>query len=230
MSNIEYSFKVALSTLNPNYQHSRGGTSPKRRNQAENRVFRRKSLLQAAIITVAKFDIAGATVDRICAQAGGSRGLIAHYFDSKEELLLAALTDWFDLALGIKKDISVDRTLSAEGKIRKIAYSSFSIPSYSWEAAAAWQAFTNASRHNKVYAKPIRDASRYSNAIVEPLFEQAARDHDIRIDARMAAVGLYILDDGLWNSLATGKDSLTIKQAKAYCDFYIEGCLNPTGH
>ena len=27
-----------------------------------------------------------------CTRAGASRGLIAHYFDSKEELLLAALT------------------------------------------------------------------------------------------------------------------------------------------
>ena len=215
--------------MNPNFQYTRRGTQPKRRNQAENREFRRKSLLQAAITTVAKFDIAGATVERICTQAGGSRGLIAHYFDSKEELLLAALTDWFDLALGIKRKISEDHTLSAKAKIKQIAYSSFSNPSYSWETAAAWQAFTNASRHNKVYAKPIRDASRYSNAIVEPLFEQAARDHGVQVDARKSAVGLYILDDGLWNSLATGKDDLTVKQAKAYCNFYIEGCLNPPG-
>ena len=202
---------------------------PRRRNQAENREFRRKSLLQAAIVTVAKFDIAGATVERICAEAGASRGLIAHYFDSKEELLLAALTDWFDLALGIKKEISEDQTLSAKTKIKNISYSSFSNPSYSWETAAAWQAFTNASRHNKAYAKPIRDASRYSNAIVEPLFEQAAKEYGVRIDTRKSAVGLYILDDGLWNSLATGKDNLTIKLAKEYCDFYIEGCLNPPG-
>jgi len=193
----------------------------------ENRAFRRQSLLKAAIITVAKYDIAGATVERICAQAGASRGLIAHYFDSKEALLLAALTDWFDLALGIKKKIAEDSALAPEEKLKRIAWSSFSNPSYSWETAAAWQAFTNASRHNKAYAQPIRDASKYSNAIVEPLFEQAAKERKVKLDAKNAAVGLYILDDGLWNSLATGKDDLTIKQAKAYCDSYIEGCLIP---
>ncbi len=215
--------------MNPNFQNDRQDTLPRRRNQVENRAFRRKSLLQAAIVTVAKYDISGATVERICAQAGASRGLIAHYFDSKEELLLAALTDWFDLALGIKKDIAEDSALTAVAKIREIAHSSFANPSYSWDTAAAWQAFTNASRHNKAYAKPIRHASKFSNAIVEPLFARAAQERKIKIDAKKAAVGLYILDDGLWNSLATGKDNLTIKQAKAYCDLYIEGCLNLAG-
>ncbi len=216
--------------MNPNFQQASSSNEvkspPRRRTQAENREYRQTSLLNAAIITVAKYDIAGATVERICAQAGASRGLIAHYFDSKEELLLAALTNWFDMALGIKKQISEDNSLTAVDKIKQIAYSSFANPSYSWETAAAWQAFTNASRHNPAYAKPIRDASKYSNALVAPLFEQAAADQKIEIDPKKAAVGLYILDDGLWNSLATGKDDLTIKQAKKYCDLYIEGCLS----
>jgi TetR/AcrR family transcriptional repressor of bet genes len=210
--------------LNPNFQITEA-QQPVRRTQAENRAFRRASLLKAAISVVAKYDITGATVERICNEAGASRGLIAHYFDSKEELLIAALTNWFDLALGIKKQIANEATLSAEEKIRKIAYSSFDNPSYSWENAAAWQAFTNASRHNPAYAKPIRNASKYSNSVTEPLFLEAATDIGIEIDSKKAAVGLYILDDGLWNSLATGKDSLTIKQAKSYCDSYIDGCL-----
>ena len=211
--------------MNPNYQTSPLDNTPRRRTQAENREFRRQSLLQAAIIAVAKHDIAGATVERICAQAGASRGLIAHYFDSKEDLLLAALTHWFDMALSIKEEIAADEDLAAEQKIRQIAYASFDPPSYSWETAAAWQAFTNASRYNPAYAKPIRNASQYSNAIVEPLFTQAALNRGIEIDARKAAVGLYILDDGLWNSLATGKDDLTVEQAKSCCDVYIDGCL-----
>ncbi|MGB5705673.1 MAG: TetR family transcriptional regulator, partial [Arenicellales bacterium] len=81
--------------------------------QAENREYRRASLLQAAIITVARYDIEGATVERICNEAGASRGLIAHYFDSKESLLLAALENWFNTALGIKTHIAQDTSLSA---------------------------------------------------------------------------------------------------------------------
>ncbi len=193
--------------------------------QAENREYRRASLLQAAIITVARYDIEGATVERICNEAGASRGLIAHYFDSKESLLLAALENWFNTALGIKTHIAQDTSLSAEQRIREIAYSSVSPPTYSWEIAAAWQAFTNASRHNPAYAKPIRNASRYATKLIAPLFSQAADELGIELDGKDAAMGLYILDDGLWNSLATGKDKLTLTKARACCDRYIDGCL-----
>ena len=211
--------------MNPNFETTAGADVPRRRSQAENRKYRRNSLLRAAIVAVAKYDIAGATVERICTQAGASRGLIAHYFESKEDLLLSALTHWFDLSLSTKEKISQNPELTAEQKIREIAYASFDPPSYSWENAAAWQAFTNASRYDAAYAEPIRNASRSSNAIVAPLFAQAAEDLGITIDAMKSAVGLYILDDGLWNSLATGKDDLTVDQAKACCDIYIDGCL-----
>ena len=211
--------------MNPNFQNLENKQLPRRRTQAENRAYRQESLLKAAITTVAKHDIAGATVERICAEAGASRGLIAHYFDHKEELLIASLVHWFDMVLGIKKEIAASTELSALEKIREIAYVNFSPPSYTWEAAAAWQAFTNASRHNKAYAKPIRKASRVFNKIVSPLFAEAAADKGVEIDAKNAAAGLYILDDGLWNSLATGKDQLTLAQAKLHCDIYIEGCF-----
>ncbi len=211
--------------MNPKNQSSWVSLPPKRLTQAENRKFRRESLLRAAIVTVAQFDIAGATVERICAQAGASRGLIAHYFENKEELLLAALAHWFDTALFIKRQIADDASLSAYQRIKQVAYASFSSPSYSWETAAAWQAFTNASRYNQRYAEPIYRASRNTHALLEWLFAQAAQDRHLKIDARKAAVGLYILDDGLWNSLATGKDNLTLSQATEYCDGYIDGWL-----
>lgn len=204
---------------------SDAGKTPARRTQPENRKFRRASLLAAAIITVARHDIAGATVDRICTQAGASRGLLGHYFDSKEDLLLAALSHWFRQALDIKREIARHPGWAAEEKLRKIAYASFEPPLYDWHIAAAWQAFTNASRYNPAYAGPIRSASRDANALVAPLFAEAARDRGTRIDPNAAAVGLYILDDGLWNSLATGKDGLTAETARSYCDAYIDGCL-----
>ena len=174
---------------------------------------------------MARYDIEGATVERICSQAGASRGLIAHYFESKESLLLAALESWFHTALEIKTHIAEDTSMHAEQRIREIAYASISPPTYSWEIASAWQGFTNASRHNPAYAKPIRDASRYVNKLVAPLFAEAADDLGVELDAEVAAMGLYILDDGLWNSLATGKDKLTLAKARACCDRYIDGCL-----
>ncbi|MYB34873.1 MAG: TetR family transcriptional regulator [Gammaproteobacteria bacterium] len=202
-----------------------GNISP-RRTQSENQRFRRASLLVAAIISVAKHDISGATVDRICAQAGASRGLLGHYFDSKEDLLLSALSYWFQQALAIKQGIARHPDWSAREKLRKISHASFEPPLYDWHIAAAWQAFTNASRYNTAYAEPIRTAGRDTQALVAPLFDEVAKDLGTRVDAKSAATGLYILDDGLWNSLATGKDGLTPEMACNHCDAYINGCLS----
>ncbi len=148
--------------MKPNPRKPTGG--PERRTQAENRVYRRRSLLDAAIRTVARHDIHGATVERICAEAGASRGLIANYFDSKEALLLAALEEWYRQSIAIKSAMAANPDLTAEAR-------------------------------------------------------------GIEIDAAECALGLYILDDGLWNSLVTGKDRLTRKSAQAMCDRYIDGCL-----
>ena len=205
-------------------QQSQSGRA-KRRTQSENRVYRRRSLLDAAIHSVALHDIQGATVERICERAGASRGLIAHYFDSKEALLIAALEEWYQESIATKAQIAADAGTGARERLREVAHSSFKPPTYSWEMAAAWQAFTNASRYHPEFARPIRRTSRRITAIAESLFDEAAAELGIRIDSRKCALGLYILDDGLWNSLATGKDRLSRKAAMALCDQYIDGCL-----
>ena len=205
-------------------------TAPKkpRRRQSEIRAFRRDSLLRAALEIVAEHDIEGATVARICARAGASRGLISHYFKNKEELLVAALHGLFDEAQALKDAIAADSSIDPIERIRRVAHSSFQAPIYCWEMAAAWQAFTNTSRYNSAYQAPIAESTQKSIATVVPLFEQTASKRILRIDADQAAMGLFILIDGLWNSLATGKDGLQTEQAIAHCNIYIDGCLKQT--
>ncbi|MEM7208825.1 MAG: TetR family transcriptional regulator C-terminal domain-containing protein [Pseudomonadota bacterium] len=198
-----------------------------KRTHAETREFRRTSLLHATLITVGERDIEGATVARICARAGASRGLISHYFSSKQDLLLAALQKLFDEAQALKEEIAADQTLSSLERIRRIAQSSFKNPVYSWEVAAAWQAFTNASRYSPAFQSAIRQSTQQAVATVRPLFEQLWSASALRGDPDESAMGLFILIDGLWNSLATGKDTLRPEQAITLCDTYLDGCLKP---
>ncbi|MEM7376555.1 MAG: TetR family transcriptional regulator C-terminal domain-containing protein [Pseudomonadota bacterium] len=203
-------------------------TARPRRKQADIRASRRESLLRAALETVGEFDIEGATVARICARAGASRGLISHYFDNKEALLLASLEGLFDAAQTHKDAIAVDVARPARERIQRIAHCSFETPIYSWAVAAAWQAFTNASRHQPAFRAAIRRSTRQSVATVTPLFAQLADHNALRRSPSECAMGLFILIDGLWNSLATGKDGLKPAQAKHLCTVYLEGCLEGT--
>jgi AcrR family transcriptional regulator len=197
----------------------------KPRRQADIREYRRESLLRAALETVAQFDIEGATVARICQQAGASRGLISHYFENKEALLIAALTGLFDDAHALKETIASNTSAPILDRIRGIAHVSFKAPIYRWETVAAWQAFTNRCRYNPAYKAPILASNKKLISILIPLFEMAGKDYELRIAPKDAAVGLIILIDGLWNSLAIDKDALSLEQAMSHCNIYIDGCI-----
>jgi TetR/AcrR family transcriptional repressor of bet genes len=54
-------------------------------------VERRRNLIDAAISNIAEYGYDSVTVATICEEAGFSRGLIGHYFDGKDGLLLEAV-------------------------------------------------------------------------------------------------------------------------------------------
>ena len=61
------------------------------RTHREIQAFRRNSLIWAAVEVIAKHGIENASVAQICDAAGVSRGLINHYFLSKDDLLIKAI-------------------------------------------------------------------------------------------------------------------------------------------
>lgn len=198
------------------------------RTQPEIRAYRRQTLLRAALEAVAQHDISGATVDRICALAGASRGLIGHYFSGKEELLVATLEAWFDEGLQNKKAIAARQDLTPRQKLSEIIRLSFTPPTYRADVIGAMQAFVNASRSQPAYRDPLKRFSQSWRRLVAPIFAETASAALRECDAKQATVGLLMLLDGLWGSLAVDKDGLTIEEAIKICDDYVDGCLKPS--
>lgn len=199
--------------------------TPRRRTRAENRDYRRESLIGAALAVVAEHDITGATVNRICETAGVSRGLIGHYFDSKEHLLVVALESHLERSVAVTRAVAEQAYPDARETLQAMARASFEPPVFSVQEMAAWQAFTNASRSIEVFRAPIRAAAAALRELFEPQFALAARQRGLEVQAALAAFGLVTLLDGLWTSLATGKDDVTTEDAIAVCESYIEGCF-----
>ncbi len=197
------------------------------RTRDENREHRRRSLIAGALHAVAWHDLDGATVDVICEHAGVSRGLISHYFDGKEDLLVEACVTCTDRSVEIKQAIADDTSRTAEERLVALATSTFTQPIYNLDDMAAWQAFTNASRSRPRFAKAIEANGRALREIFTPLFAQAAADRGVTVDADGAAFGLTALLDGLWASLATEKDRAEPKDAVTACRRFIHGCLTP---
>lgn len=192
--------------------------NPPRRNRAENRDFRRASLIQAAIAVVAEHDITGATVERICEHAGVSRGLIGHYFDNKEHLLVVALQSQFSRAVALKREIANHPAKDAAETLKSMMKVIFSSPVYDREQMAAC-------RSNAAYRQPISCVGRELHRLFASLFAQAADARHIKMDASLAAFGLVTILDGLWNSLATGKDEASTDDVLRACELFMEGCL-----
>ncbi|WP_315982131.1 TetR family transcriptional regulator [Aliamphritea spongicola] len=143
--------------------------------QAENREYRRKSLLEASVRTVAEQGIEGATIAKICAEAGASRGMSAHYFSSKEDLLAACLSKMFADALDIKREIGADTGSDPLTLIHRCAAASFQPPGFDRNVLAAWQAFTSASRYTLRYREIIQENSQQMMAFYLHLFSEAAK-------------------------------------------------------
>lgn len=221
---VDHPTLKSLMRLTP-MAHTAKDALPLLRNREENRTYRRESLVQAAIATVAQYDLTGTTVERICRKAGASRGLISHYFDSKEHLLIEAADAVFSQAIDVKRDIATDPTLDPEQKLKALAKSSFVPPIFNAIDIAAWQAFTNAGRSQSGYREPISRAANALQTLFAPLFIEAATRRSIPLDGTQAAFGLVTLLDGLWNSLATGKDKASVDDAIQVCEMYIDGCL-----
>ena len=74
--------------------------------------------------------------------------------------------------------------------------------------------------------KVLARLSRKEFELVEALFERAAQEQKIKIDARAAAIGIIGLSDGLWLDLAIGVDGFTRDDAVRACLDYIDGVLD----
>lgn len=193
--------------------------------QAENREYRRKSLLEASVRTVAEQGIEGATIAKICAEAGASRGMSAHYFSSKEDLLAACLSKMFTDALDIKREIGADTDSDPLTLIHRCAAASFRPPGFDKNVLAAWQAFTSASRYTLRYREIIQENSQQMMAFYLHLFGEAAKTTPLHLPAEQATRGLLALLDGLWSNIALNKHALSTDDAIQACNSYIRGCF-----
>jgi len=199
----------------------------RRLTRAQNRNFRRESLIEAAARVIARHDLPGATVERICEEAGVSHGLLGHYFDSKEALLLVVCKGTFEGDLAIKRAIAADMSRSPLDRLLAMVESTFLSPVYSPEGVAVWQAFLNASRSQETFRSAILDGAAGYREVFGSGLAAAADEVGVIINVERVALGLIALIDGFWTGLSTGKDNATPQDAVAVCSTYLRACLHP---
>lgn len=98
---------------------------------------RRDEIAQAACQTVAKYGFEQATVARIARAAGYTTGMLAHYYESKQEIILAALRL---MLLRIEHRLTRERQ-SDQANLLDVLSEALAIDDQRFAECAFWMAF-----------------------------------------------------------------------------------------
>ena len=155
---------------------------------------RKAELIVATLRSLRKHGYLNSTISTISAESGLSRGLISHYFENKDDLLIYAHRYYLQNVDDFFRHV----VISTEGHFAKLLYS-VSVPFLRETGyqvmmvhylSAAWILPDVLTMHRTLWA-------RYRSNI-ERRIAAAARERGLQIDTRMAAITLTQLADGLW--------------------------------
>jgi len=187
---------------------------------------RRSELQDAAIRCIAEKGYAAVTVAMICDAAGFSRGLIGHYFKSKDALVLAAVQGFTR-----QHTEATRRAVEAAGSnpidhLHAVVHASFSPPGFTPNQAAVWVAVAGSAKWSQPLADLYQQLWRdYRNGIAS-LFTRAATQNQRTIDAETAALLFSRMIEGFWTGWVADPGMMTVAQAERACHSLVDLLLS----
>src|ERR1700722_14209982 len=212
------------------YLPSKSGRLPKLNNQSMTSAedspapieeTRRRQLVEVTIDSLAELGYVGTTLAQIAARAGGSPGLVAHYFGDKDGLLDAAFRS---LARRVANQVRARLRLvsTPRGRIQAVIDANLAPEEFEQRTGAAWLAFwgqvlqvKSLKRVQSAYQKRMLSNLRVSlKKLVPP-------DEAQRLAAMIAA-----MIDGVWLRAAlSGWREADSESARALLTAFVDGRL-----
>lgn len=184
--------------------------SPAKREQTL--IARRQDLVLGTIRSIAALGYSNSTVQTICEAANVSRGLIGHYFEGKDALLIAAFqhlcerqdADMRDAIRAVGDD-PYDRLMAAT----EITFKSAAAR----ENALVWMALCGVAPWNPVMTDIHKQLYRRYRSWIEHMMIRTARDRGQDIDARRAAITYAQMVDGFWMGYLMDNEAYSLDEA-----------------
>ncbi|WP_311268571.1 transcriptional regulator BetI [Sphingobium sp. WCS2017Hpa-17] len=191
-----------------------GATRPRARFVREAADVRRQALIEATARCLAEKGVGGTSVRAICARAGVSSGLLTHYFDGVDALILATYAD-----VGTRVSAALDAAIDAAGddprdRLRACLQANFREPILDPDLLATWIAFWSLVKSDPAIAAVHADVYGGTRAQLEALL-QAAAPALSSSQTRIAAISLSALVDGLWLELCLDRSTFSPEEAQA---------------
>ena len=178
---------------------------------------RRAALEEAALACMARGGILEFTIDKVCAQAGVSRGLITHHFQSKDGLLVAVYAKMYARSMA-----AIDAPRPGMARIVAMIEASFAPDMFSREVLNIWLTLWGEIANNPVLQAEHR--RQYANYVadVTAALDEIALDRALIMDSAALARAFIALVDGLGLQRCIEPRLMTPKSAKEACYALLE--------
>ncbi|MCW1918720.1 TetR family transcriptional regulator C-terminal domain-containing protein [Rhodobacter sp. KR11] len=165
------------------------------RREAEDK--RRLALVEATLALVAEGGAQNATVRSIAERAGVTAGLIRHYFQSKDQLLIAAYRHLMDRMTDDSASVLRAAPHAPEARLAAFVAASLTAPVVDPEALTLWATFLQETRRDPVMRETHSQTYLGYRDRLQGLIADLPGDWP-DLHARRMAIACNAVIDGLW--------------------------------
>lgn len=185
----------------------------------------RKAHLVAATLRCLKaHGFQGASIRKICAEAGVSVGLINHHYGGKTELVAEAYMSVTRRVMGLLREAMESAEPRARARLSAFFRASFSSEVLDPELLEAWLAFWGAVKTSEAIHRAHDESyGEYRSLLARALAQLAEEQGWHDFDAELAAIGLSALLDGLWLESGLDATTFTPEQGVQICEAWVDG-------
>lgn len=191
---------------------------------------RRKALILATIRCLARIGARATSVREICAEAGVSPGLLRHYFEGKDDLVVQTY-DYLTTKVNQRcADILEDGSGTPDSKLARLFVHILKDEWVTDEMLGVWVAFWSLQRSDPKLAEAHRRYNQDFRKLLEKTLVALADSHKLDTDAHLMAISLSALMDGLWLELCLDPDGFSSDEAILLCQSWLDGFLGNDVH
>jgi AcrR family transcriptional regulator len=188
---------------------------------------RRKLFAAAALAVIARDGLEGLTMRVVAKEAGFTTGALTHYFQSKDELLIAASEAGADVVRPEMDDAATGD--SARAALRDLLYTVLPTSPAMKAQWRFWVAFWERAAHSPQVQRVMRERYfEYTNrvaTVIRRSQEQGETPHEV--DAETVAREVIALIDGIGVQVMIGSRKFTNAVQRQYVDDLLEMRLGP---
>ncbi|AYC32493.1 TetR family transcriptional regulator [Pseudomonas cavernae] len=185
---------------------------------------RKAHLIDATLACLKRHGFQGASIRKICAEAGVSVGLISHHYSGKDELVAEAYLAITGRVMNLLREAIAQAAPSARARLSAFFRASFSAELLDPQLLDAWLAFWGAVKTAEAINQAHEHSyGEYRAVLAQALGGLAGEEGWSDFDADLAAISLSALLDGLWLESGLNPSTFTPEQGVQICEAWVDG-------